>query len=204
MRRGAELAIMLGREELMNSRRGGSEEALATLACARLRGRAAPRILIGGLGLGFTLRAAQAALPPGAEIVVAELVPAVLRWARGPLAELFGASLADPRLRLVEGDVAALIRADRAAFDAILLDVDNGPDGFTQGANDALYGPAGLGAAWRALRPGGILAIWSAGPDRRFVARLAGMGFVVEEVSVRAHGTRGGPRHVIWLAMRGR
>lgn len=203
MQRGHELVIMLGRDELMSSHRPTSEQALATLSCARLLGRVAPRVLIGGLGMGFTLRAAQAALGPDARIVGAELVPAVVAWARGPMAELFGASLDDPRLSVVEGDVGLLIRSGRAAFDAILLDVDNGPEGFTQGANDGLYGPGGLRAAREALRPGGVLGIWSAGADPRFAERLRSAGFGVEEVSARAYGTRGGPKHVIWIATLG-
>jgi spermidine synthase len=208
MQRGAEFAIMLGRIELMNSRRGGSEEALADLACARLRGRKAARLLIGGLGMGFTLRAALADLGPDAEIVVAELVPAVVAWARGPLAPVFGACLADPRMRIEEKDVAALIEAasqagpqsSGAAYDAILLDVDNGPDWLTHEGNEVLYDREGLKAARRALRPDGVLAVWSAGPDAGFTRRLRKAGFAVEEIKVRERGASGGARHVIWMA----
>jgi spermidine synthase len=199
MRRGAEFAIRLGQTELMNSRVSGSEEALATVALARLHGPA-PRILIGGLGMGFTLRAALAALGPQARVVVAELVPAVVRWARGAMAEVFGASLADPRAEIREADVADVIAAGRSAYDAILLDVDNGPEGLTRDANDWLYGVAGLGTARAALRPGGILAVWSSAPDRGFTRRLRQAGYDVEEVPVRARGKRGGARHVLWLA----
>jgi spermidine synthase len=202
MRRGAEFSIMLGANELMNSRLSGSEQALATLACARIQGRARPRILIGGLGMGFTLRAALAELGSEAEIVVAELVPAVLAWARGPMAELFGTSLTDPRVSLREADVGDLIRSKKSDYDAILLDVDNGPDGLTRDANDLLYDLAGLRAAFTALRPGGVLAIWSSGPDKTFTQRLRQAGFEVEEVRARANGQRGGARHVIWIAMR--
>jgi spermidine synthase len=201
-RRGAEFSIMLGGNELMNSRLSHSEEALARLAAARLESRPQPSVLIGGLGFGFTLRAALAAFGPQARITVAELVPQVCAWARGPLAGLFAGSLDDGRVDLVESDVAAIIRAGRGAWDAILLDVDNGPDGLTAAANDALYGPAGLAAAWQALRPGGRLAVWSAAPDRDFGQRMARAGFRVEEVRVHAH-RGGGARHVIWLGARG-
>jgi spermidine synthase len=200
--RGAEFSIMLGAIELMNSRLSGSEQALATIACDRLAGRRAPQILIGGLGMGFTLRAALERLGPDAGIVVAELVPAVIAWARGPMAGLFGDCLADPRLTLHEGDVGPLIAASPARFDAILLDVDNGPEGLTRRDNDAIYDHAGLGAARTALRPGGILAVWSSGPDRDFTTRLRQSGFGVEELAIRANGTRGGARHVIWIATR--
>ena len=202
LRRGAEFAIMLGRAELMNSRRSGSEEALATLAAARIGDRRRVRLLIGGLGMGFTLRTALAALPPDAAIDVAELpVPAVVAWARGPMAELFGDSLSDPRVAIHETDVVRLIRAGRAAYDAILLDVDNGPEGLSRVANDALYDRAGLASAHAALRAGGVLAVWSAVPDDRFVRRLRTTGFTVEETSVHAHGKRG-TRHTIWVATR--
>lgn len=199
MRRGDELSITLGANELMNSRLGGSERALATLACARLEGRTAPRVLIGGLGMGFTLRAALEALGPGARVEVAELVPEVVAWARGPMSGLFGGCLDDPRVVLATGDVAAPIAAARGVYDAVLLDVDNGPDGLVSPANDGLYGFSGLAAARRALRPGGVLAVWSAAPSPSFVRALEGAGFAVEAVRVRAHGV-GGARHVVWLA----
>jgi spermidine synthase len=202
MRRGAELSIRLGQNELMNSRVGGSEAALAEMACSRIRARAQPRLLIGGLGMGFTLRAALAALGGEAQVTVAELVPAVVAWARGPMAALFGDSLSDPRVQLREADVAQLIGDARSAFDAILLDVDNGPAGLSRAANDALYEMAGLGAARAALRPGGVLAVWSSGPDADFSRRLRQSGFDVDETAVRANGTRGGARHVIWIATR--
>lgn len=202
MRRGAEFSIMLGNNELMNSRLSGSEEALATLSCERIRARPQPRILIGGLGMGFTLRAALSVLDAQARIVVAELVPAVVAWARGPMAEVFGDSLTDPRVRIEEADVGRVIRSGRSAFDAILLDVDNGPEGLTRQANDSLYSIAGLTAARDALRPGGVLAVWSSGPDQNFSRRLGKAGFDMDEVKVRANRARAGSRHVIWLATR--
>jgi spermidine synthase len=200
MRRGTEFSIKLGTNELMNSRLSGSEEALATIACERIRGRSEQRMLIGGLGMGFTLRAALAALGPTAQIVVAELVPAVLVWARGPMAEIFGKSLTDPRVTVCEADVSHLIRSDGPVFDAILLDVDNGPEGLTRETNDGLYDVKGLSAARSALRPGGILAVWSSGPNLKFTERLCRTGFEVEEIKVRANGLGGGARHIIWIA----
>jgi spermidine synthase len=196
--RGDEFSIMLGANELMNSRKKGSEEALASLACARLSCAARPRVLIGGLGMGFTLRAALAALPAGAEVVVAELVPGVVAWARGEMAALYRDSLNDARVRIVEEDVARTIGSAR--WDAILLDVDNGPDGITVESNDALYAPAGLLAARAALRPGGVMTVWSSGPDAAFTARLRRAAFDVDEQVVRGGSGGRGARHVIWLA----
>jgi spermidine synthase len=200
MQRGTEFSIRLDHNELMNSRLGGSEAALATIACERIKAHNRPRILIGGLGMGFTLRAALAALGPEARIVVAELVPAVLAWARGSMAEVFGTSLTDPRVEVCETDVGHLIRSGRSTFDAILLDVDNGPSGLTRKGNDALYSMGGLRAAGTALRHGGILAVWSSGPDPDFTRRLRNCGFDVDEVKVRASRSRRGARHVIWIA----
>ena len=202
MQRGHEFSIKLGVAELMTSRLFGSEEALATLAAERLAARPAARVLIGGLGMGFTLRAALKVFGPKARIEVVELVAKVVEWARGPLAPLHGDSLDDPRLDLVVADVAASIRAPRAPYDAILLDVDNGPEAMTQGANDGLYSARGLQRARAALRPGGVLAVWSQGPDAAFAQRLARADFRVEEKRVRAGGAHGGARHVIWLATR--
>jgi spermidine synthase len=201
VRKGDEYLILLGTNSLMSSRRSGSEVALAELACARLAGRPRPRLLIGGLGMGFTLRAALAALPAGAELVVAELVPEVVAWARGPMAALHAGSLDDRRVRIVVDDVARLIGAAPRAWDAILLDVDNGPEGLTIAANDGLYARDGLAAARAALRPGGVAAFWSSHPDPRFVARLRRAGFAVEEHVARSGpGGRRGARHLIWLA----
>jgi spermidine synthase len=200
MRRGTEFSMMLGPNELMNSRLSGSEEALATLACRRLEPVKAPHLLIGGLGMGFTLRAALAVLGADARITVAELVPAVIAWARGPMAGIFGDSLNDPRVDIREADVADVIAARASAFDAILLDVDNGPEGLIRKANDALYDPKGLKAIRRALRPGGILAVWSSGPHPAFSKRLRDAGFDVNEVNLRATTKRSGARHVIWFA----
>jgi spermidine synthase len=199
MRRGTEFSIQAGAIALMNSRMSGSEIALADLACARLHDRRNCRMLIGGYGMGFTLRAALAGLGPQAKILVAELVPAIMDWARGPMAEFTGTSLGDPRVAIHDGDVGELIASARASFDAILLDVDNGPDGFTRSANGRLYSLHGLETARKALRKNGLLAIWSAAPDKEFSNRLAHAGFAVEEIQARANKGRGG-RYVIWIA----
>src|SRR5436190_3577319 len=203
MRRGAEFSIKLGSNELMNSRLSGSEAALATLAAKKIETVKKPQVLIGGLGMGFTLRAALAVLGGGARVVVAELVPAVVAWARGPMAEIFAGSLDDPRASILETDVFGVIRSNPRTFDAILLDVDNGPEGLTRKANDALYDLAGLKMAWTALRPRGVLAVWSSGPSPPFAKRLRRAGFDVNEVNIRATGRGGGARHVIWIATKG-
>ena len=200
MQRGAEFSMRLGQNELMSSRLSGSEEALATLACRRIEAVKSPHLLIGGLGMGFTLRAALAVLGSDARIMVAELVPAVIAWARGPMADIFGDSLDDPRASIREADVVDVIRSHDSAFDAILLDVDNGPEGLIRKANDALYDVKGLNAIRRALRPGGVLAVWSSGPNPLFSKRLRAAGFDVNEVAVRATTKRSGARHVIWFA----
>lgn len=200
-RRGQEYSIMLGSNELMNSRLSGSEQALATLSQTAIADRKAPRILIGGLGMGFTLRAALEAFGSDAKIAVAELVPAVVAWARGPMADLHATSLDDPRVTIVEDDVGAVIGAARGNLDAILLDVDNGPDGLSRPGNDSLYDAAGLGRSLRALAPGGVLTVWSAHPAPQFTKRLKQAGFAVEEKPVRANG-KAGVRHMIWVARR--
>jgi spermidine synthase len=199
MRRGTEYSIMAGPIELMNSRLSGSEEAMATLAFERVGQRPRARVLIGGLGMGFTLRAALAVFGSDAVIVVAELVPAVVAWARGLLGELHGASLDDPRVTLHRGDVGEAIRAEAAGYDAILLDVDNGPGGLSRKENDGLYSRSGLAEARQALRPGGVLEVWSSTRDSDFTRRLKQAGYAVEEIGVRAHKGRGA-RHVIWMA----
>ncbi|MGF7171208.1 spermidine synthase [Sphingobium xanthum] len=201
-RRGGDFMIVLDRNELMSTRMNGSEIALAELTCDRLGGQGSPHLLIGGYGMGFTLRAALARLDAKAQVTVAELVPEILAWARGPMAELAADCLDDPRVRVIEDDVAALIEAGTATYDAILLDVDNGPDGLTRIENDRLYSARGLAAARSALRPGGVLAIWSAAPDNAFARRLSQAGFVVEEVAVRARTNGKGPRHIIWFAIK--
>ena len=201
LRRDAEFSMRLDGTELMGSRVRGSEEALAQLGCAELGDTARPRLLIGGLGMGFTLRAALDRLGPEAEVVVAELVPAVVAWNRGPMAALAGHALADPRVDVREADVGRLIRSGRAGYDAILLDVDNGPAGLTRDANDGLYGAQGLAQGWAALRPGGVFCVWSAAPDPAFTRRLRRAGFLAQERTVRAHASRGA-RHTIWLARR--
>ncbi|MEV5056405.1 hypothetical protein MRBLRC7O_002801 [Agrobacterium radiobacter] len=198
--RGSEFSIMLGSTELMNSRLSGSEEALATLCCERIAGRNNASILIGGLGMGFTLRAALSELPDDARVTVAELVPAVVDWARGPMSDLHEGKLDDPRVAISIGDVGSLIRSQKTAYDAILLDVDNGPDGLTRASNDSLYDRSGLLAARNALRANGVLAVWSSAPDSAFTRRLREAGFATNEVNVRANGKRGGARHVLWMA----
>lgn len=199
MQRGSEFSIVVDTIELMNSTRSGSEEALAKFACARLRDPRNADVLIGGLGMGFTLRAALAQLGPDARIVVAELVPAVVSWARGPLAPLFAGCLDDPRVTVRETDVNGPIQSGPAAWDAILLDVDNGPDGLMRRSNSRLYDSWGLKRASWALRPGGVLGVWSGAPDRKFKARLQHHGFSVEEIRTPSNG-HSGPRHVIWIA----
>jgi len=199
--RDTEFVIRLGPHALMSSAAHGSEEALAEAACARLAGRAGARVLVGGLGMGFTLAAALRSLPADARVEVAELVPAVVEWNRGPLAHLAGRPLEDPRAGVVTADVADRIRSARPAWDAILLDVDNGPDGLTVATNDRLYSDAGLRAAHAALRAGGVLGVWSVQPDAAFTDRLARAGFAVEEQRVRARRGKGG-RHTLWLATR--
>lgn len=200
MQRGTEFSIMSGAIELMSSRLSGSEKALATLPCERLKDRPRPHFLIGGFGMGFTLRAALENLGPSAQVTVGELVPEIIDWARGPMAHMSGECLKDPRVTIALGDVGDLIRAGRESYDAILLDVDNGPEGLSRAENDRLYSDSGLAAARRALRPGGILAVWSSARDERFTKRLRKAGYDAEEVGVRATGGKRGARHVIWMA----
>ncbi len=199
--RGGEFVIRIGATALMSSMAHGSEEALAELACARIAGCEDARVLVGGLGMGFTLAAALRHLGPRAHVVVAELISAVVEWNRGPLAHLAGRPLDDARVSVSDGDVGECIRGGRAAFDAILLDVDDGPNGLTRAANDTLYSAAGVRAALAALREGGVLGVWSVAPDAAFTRRLERAGFAVEESIVRARRTKGG-RHTLWLAKR--
>ncbi|MEO7192423.1 MAG: MnmC family methyltransferase [Vicinamibacterales bacterium] len=198
-RRDTEYVILAGGLSLMSSRMHGSEEALATQGCQHIRGREQACVLVGGLGMGYTLRAALNLLPADATVVVAELMPAVVEWNRGVLGPLAGQPLADPRVRVELGDVAAIIRRATATFDALLLDVDNGPSAFTSPVNSRLYDDAGLAAASAALRPGGVLAVWSAWEARRFEQRLKYAGFTVSVARVRARLKQGGPKHVLFL-----
>lgn len=203
LRRGDEFSIRLtGGNELMNSRLGGSEEAIATLAMDRLTDRPAPRVLIGGLGMGFTLRAGLLVAPPDARFVVSEIVPELVEWAERHMPEVFGNCLSDPRVAVETRDVGAMIREAANTFDGILLDVDNGPDGLTRVDNDGLYQEGGLKAARRALTPGGVLAVWSAAPVPAFSQRLARCGFDVTAHTVRASSGKRGNRHTIWIAVR--
>lgn len=202
LRRNSEFSIKIAGKtgELMNSRLHGSEDALAQLACEPVKTRPGARVLIGGLGMGFTLAAALKTLGADAEVVVAELVAEVAEWNRGPMGMVAGYPLNDARTTLSVGDVGKLLRTEKQAFDAIMLDVDNGPEGLTRKENDWIYSPKGLEAAQEALRPDGVLAIWSAGRDPSFTERLRRVGFMVEEKVVRAHRPGKGAKHVIWLA----
>ncbi len=191
--------IQAGGVELMSTRRHRSEERFGEVACAPLANVAGARVLIGGLGLGFTLRAALAVLAPDAEVVVAELVAAVIDWNRNAEYGLAADALADARVTVRHADVADVLRESRAAFDAVLLDVDNGAESLTTAANAALYGGAGIRAAVAALRPNGRLAYWSAGADPAFEAALRRAGLAVEVERVRAHAA-GGPRHTLFVA----
>jgi len=198
-RRDKEYIILANGKSLMSSRMHGSEEALATFACRRARTMEEPCVLVGGLGMGFTLRATLDLLPRDATIVVAELVPAVVEWNRGPLGPLAGHPLKDKRVRVDLRDVAVTLGSSRGRFDAVLLDVDNGPSAFTSPENAWLYNDRGLSAARAALKPGGVLAVWSAREDRKFEQRLRYVGFDVEVERVRGRLKKGGPRHTIFL-----
>jgi spermidine synthase len=198
-RRDDEYLILANGKPLMSSRLHGSEEALATLGCSRVRTLEQPRVLVGGLGMGFTLRAVLDVLPFDAVVTVAELVPAVIEWNRASLAALAGHPLRDPRVRIQAADVGFTLRANPGGFDVVLLDTDNGPAAFTSANNAGLYDNAGVAAAFAALRPGGTFAVWSAWDDRKFEQRLRFYGFLVEVVRVRARLRRGGPRHTIFV-----
>src|SRR5688572_8113063 len=200
MKHDRDLVILAGGKMLMSSRMHGSEEELAALACKHLAKAEAPRVLVGGLGLGYTLRAALDLLPPSASVVVAELVEGVVEWNRGPLGPLANHPLDDRRVTVAVGDVGKTMRLDKERFDAILLDVDNGPDAFTATGNASLYDNRGVTQAYAALRPGGVLAVWSAWEDRKFEQRLRWAGFAVTMHRMRARLKRGGPRHSIFVA----
>lgn len=199
--RNGEYSIRVGGVELMSSRAHGSEDALARVGCEPLQGRPGAHVLIGGLGMGFTLRAALSSLAPTAKITVAELVPAVVAWNREHLGAFTGHPLDDSRVEVVVGDVGQVLRASRARFDAVLLDVDNGPAALTSRDNSGLYDPAGLAMAAAALRPGGQLVVWSAGPDEKFAARMRKAGFRVRLETAAAHGGSG-VMHTLFVGLR--
>ena len=201
--RDTEFSIKAGKYELMNSRVYGSEDALAKLACQKIANHPRPRVLIGGLGMGYTLRTTLNGLGTKARVDVAELVPAVVRWNREILADLAGSPLHDNRVTIHETDVGQMIKAAKGGYNAILLDVDNGPQALTRAGNDWLYSINGLTTAFAALRPNGVLAVWSSAPEPAFTQRLRKAGFEVDEVGVRARkGGRGGAHHIVWIAMR--
>ena len=205
-RRDSEFSLKADNRELMNSRVHGSEEALSRLGCQNLAKRPSARVLIGGLGMGYSLRTALDVLGEDAQVVVAELVPAVVEWNRGVLADLAGRPLEDGRTELHEADVVQLIKAARADYDAILLDIENGAEAMVRKGNNWLYSLPGLTATYAALRRGGVLGMWSAGPQPAFVNRLRRAGFEVDEVKVRARSgssRKGGGHHIIWIATRG-
>ena len=204
--RDQEFSLQADNMELMNSRIYGSEEAMAKLACQNLAKRPKVRVLIGGLGMGYSVRTALDILREDARVVVAELVPAVIEWNRGVLADLADRPLDDRRTEVHEADVIELITAAKGTYDAIMLDVDNGPEAMVSKGNNWLYSPQGLTASYKALRRGGVLAIWSADSQPAFVRRLRRARFEVDEVKVRARGgskRRGGAHHVVWVATRG-
>lgn len=198
-RHGSEYLISAGGRPLMSSRMHGSEEALSQFGCERARALGEPCCLVGGLGMGFTVRAALDVLPEGATVVVAELVKEIVAWNRGPLSALAGHPLQDRRVVVEVGDVLEIMRANVARFDAVLLDVDNAPVAFTTAANAGLYDDRGLTTLRASLRRGGVAAVWSAHEDRRFEQRLRHAGFRVRVERVRARLKKGGPRHVIFI-----
>jgi spermidine synthase len=205
-RRGSHYSIRVNGSLLMNSRVHDSERALAQLALEALapEPRAAARVLVGGLGFGYTLAAALGVLGPGAAVSVVEIAGAVIRWNRDLLGELNGQAVADPRVTLIEADLCAFLRAPPQPFDVLLLDVDNGPRAVGRPANSWLYSPEGLAALRAALHPGGVLAVWSAGPEVGFSDRLRSAGFDVVLHRVQSHAVRTRERHFIWLATRPR
>ncbi|WP_309889018.1 hypothetical protein [Archangium sp.] len=196
--RGEEFAIRVNGRELMSSRQHGSEEKMAEVACAGLAGKR-PRVLVGGLGLGYTVRAALERLPPSAEVVVSELVPAVVTWNQGVLAPLAGRPLEDARVKVEMRDVGELLREADGSYDAVLLDVNNGPEALTQEQNRWLYGERGLATIRRALKSRGVVVVWSASPDQLFANRLKRAGFDTEVVETPARGKGGGPLHTLFI-----
>lgn len=203
-RRDTELVILAGGKILMSSRMHGSEEAMAAMALGHIRTEREPCVLVGGLGMGYTLRATLDLLPADATVVVVELIPAVVDWNKGPLGPLAGHPLEDNRVDVEVGDVMGTLRASSGRFDAVLLDVDNGPDAFTASTNASLYHDRGITSIRAALKPGGVVAVWSAWEDRRFEQRLKWAGFSVEVARVRARLKQGGPRHTIFLGRKPR
>lgn len=208
-RRGQEYSVCIGRWELMNSRLHGSEEALARLAAEALvsatpsqRGSSPASVLVGGLGMGFTLAAALRAFPAPARIAVGELMEVIVDWNEGPLGHLAGHPLKDERVTLQQGDILKLIAGCKGTYDAILLDIDNGPDGLTQASNEWLYGRSGLATLSAALRVGGVLTVWSATDDAGFTRRLRSAGFAATTHRVRARSSGKGGRHIIWVAIK--
>ncbi len=199
--RDGEYVISVDGDTLMSSRSHGSEEALATLACERLGAVERPHVLVGGLGMGFTLRATLDLLPPSAVVTVAEFVPAVVDWNRGPLAPLANHPLGDQRVRVHLADVRLTLRTNPGRFDAILMDVDNGPDAFTSPANGGLYTKAGISSFYRALTARGTLAVWSSGDDRMFPQRLRAHGFLAQSKRVRARLNKGS-RHTVFVGVK--
>jgi spermidine synthase len=200
VRRGEEYLILIDGSVLMSSRMHGSEEALATFGCERARTLLRPSVLIGGLGMGFTLRATLDLLPADATVVVAELVPTVVEWNRGPLGPLAKEPLQDKRVRVEMGNVATTIRSRETQFDAVLLDVDNGPAALTDANNAGLYDDRGIAAAHASLKKEGVLAIWAVKEDRKFVQRLREGGFDAQALRARGRLIKGGPRHTVFVA----
>jgi spermidine synthase len=201
-RRGEDFTIRLQGLDLMTSRVHGSEETLATMVCERVGERANVKVLVGGLGMGFTLAAALQQLKSDAIVEVAELVPAVVEWNQGLLGHLAGHPLDDPRTKVRQMDFAALLKSSNSAYDGIMNDVDNGPDGLLRPSNRWLYSPRGLAATYRALRPGGVLTVWSVGPDVTFTKRLTAAGFEARARRIRDRGGLKGRHHTIWVARR--
>jgi len=201
--RGTDFSIRVDKAgDLMNSHTHNSEDILAELACSSITNRENPHLLVGGLGMGFTLAAALARSGPAARVTVAELMPAVVRWNREYLGVFAGSPLDDQRVTVIEQDVGKVMREHPNSFDAIMLDVDNGPDAFTRNDNDSLYSLSGLNDAYDALKSGGVLTVWSAAPDTAFTQRMMKVGFEVEQRRVRAHKASPGNRHTIWIALR--